>query len=39
LAEIVAWDFVNDLKAKNEKTFELVTINPGLVIGPNINEC
>ena len=37
MAEKVAWDFIQFLP-ENEK-FELVTINPGFVLGPNLNEC
>jgi len=36
LAEKAAWDFVKDLPEKEK--FEVVTINPGLVIGPNLNK-
>ena len=36
LAEKAAWDFVKKLPA-NEK-IELVTINPGLIVGPNLNH-
>jgi len=35
LAEDAAWNFVKDLGRM--KKFELVTINPGLVLGPNLN--
>ena len=37
LAEKAAWDFLAALP--EEERFECVTINPGLVIGPNLNEC
>ena len=37
IAEKSAWDFVNNLP-ENEK-FELVTINPSFIIGPNIVKC
>lgn len=37
LAEKAAWDFVAALP-EGEK-FELATINPALVIGPNLNKC
>lgn len=33
LAEKAAWDFVKALP--QEEQFEIVTINPGLVLGPN----
>lgn len=36
LAEKAAWDYLAKLP-ENEK-FELVTINPGLIIGPNLNS-
>ena len=36
LAEKAAWDFINDLP--NEEKFELAIINPGLVVGPNLNK-
>jgi dihydroflavonol-4-reductase len=36
LAEKAAWDFVKNLP--NDEKFEVVTINPGLVLGPNLNE-
>lgn len=34
LAEKAAWDYLNSLP--EEEKFELVTINPGLVFGPNL---
>lgn len=37
LAEKAAWDFVAALP--EEERFEVVTVNPGLVVGPNLNEC
>mmetsp|Transcript_40378 Transcript_40378/g.62101 ORF Transcript_40378/g.62101 Transcript_40378/m.62101 type:complete len:128 (-) Transcript_40378:439-822(-) len=37
LAEQAAWKFVQDLPS--DEKFELVTICPGLVMGPNINHC
>ena len=36
LAEKAAWDFIENLP--NDEKFELATINPGLVVGPNLNE-
>ena len=36
LAEKAAWDFLANLP-ENER-FEMATINPGFVIGPNLNE-
>ena len=36
LAEKAAWDFLEALP-ENER-FELVTVNPGLVLGPNLNK-
>ena len=36
LAEKAAWDFIDALP--DGEKFELVTINPGLVFGPNLNE-
>jgi len=33
LAEKAAWDFISDLPEKER--FELVTINPSLILGPN----
>lgn len=36
LAEKAAWDFLKELP--KEEQFELVTVNPGFVIGPNLNE-
>jgi dihydroflavonol-4-reductase len=35
LAEQAAWKFIEDLPA--DEKFELVTVNPGMVIGPNYN--
>ena len=35
LAEQAAWDFLKNLP-ENEK-FALSTINPGLIVGPNLN--
>ena len=35
LAEKAAWDFVKALP--DDEKFELVCINPGLVLGPNLN--
>ena len=37
LAEKAAWDFLKALP-ENER-FELVCINPGLIMGPNLNKC
>ena len=37
MAEKAGWDFLANLP-ENER-FEFVTINPGLVLGPNLNEC
>jgi len=37
LAERAAWDFVKELP--DDEKFELVCINPGLVLGPNLNKC
>jgi len=37
LAEKAAWDFVKALP--EDEKFELVCINPGLVLGPNLNKC
>ena len=37
MAEKAGWDFLAALP-ENER-FEFVTINPGLVLGPNLNEC
>ena len=37
LAEKAAWDFLKDLP--EEEKFEVATINPGLVLGPNLNTC
>jgi nucleoside-diphosphate-sugar epimerase len=37
MAERAAWDYVKNLS--DEEKFEVVTINPGLVLGPNFNEC
>ena len=36
LAEKAAWDFVAALP--NEEKFEIATINPGLITGPNLNK-
>jgi dihydroflavonol-4-reductase len=36
LAEKAAWDFIKELP--NEEKFELSVINPGLVVGPNLNK-
>ena len=36
-AEKAAWDFLANLK--EEDRFEVVTINPGLILGPNLVEC
>ena len=36
LAEKAAWDFISELP--EDEKFELATINPGLVVGPNLNE-
>ena len=36
LAEKAAWDFINDLTPGQK--FDLVTINPGFIIGPNLNS-
>lgn len=36
LAEKAAWDFIDSLP--EEEKFPLVTINPGFIIGPNLNE-
>jgi nucleoside-diphosphate-sugar epimerase len=36
LAELAAWDFIKNLP--EDEKFEVATINPGLVIGPNLNE-
>ena len=35
-AEKYAWDFVANLP--EDEKFEVVTINPGFVVGPNLNE-
>ena len=37
MAEKAAWEFVEKLPA--DEKFELVCINPGLVMGPNLNKC
>ena len=37
LAEKAAWDYVAALP--EEKKFEVVTVNPGFIIGPNLNKC
>jgi len=34
LAEKAAWDYIDDLKKNGEFAPELVTINPGFIIGP-----
>jgi hypothetical protein len=34
MAEKAAWDFLDQLP--NEEKFELVTINPSLILGPNL---
>lgn len=36
LAEKAAWDFVGNLSEQNK--FELAVINPGFIIGPNLNK-
>ena len=36
LAEKAAWDFIKNLP--EDEKFELVTILPGFVLGPNLNE-
>ena len=36
LAEKAAWDFVSNLP--EDEKIELAIINPGLVVGPNLNE-
>ena len=36
LAEKAAWDFLK--KLPEDQKFELATINPGLIIGPNLNS-
>ena len=36
LAEKAAWDYLK--KLPQEEKFELATINPGLIIGPNLNS-
>mgnify|MGYP006101726333 FL=1 len=36
MAERAAWDFVKALP--DDEKFELVCINPGLVVGPNLNK-
>ena len=36
LAEKAAWDFIAELP--DDEKFEVATINPGLVVGPNLNE-
>lgn len=36
LAEKAAWEFVE--KLPEDEKFELVCINPGLVLGPNLNK-
>ena len=37
MAERAAWDFVKELP--DDEKFELVCINPALVLGPNLNKC
>ena len=37
LAEKAAWDFVAALP--DDEKFDLVIINPGLILGPNLNKC
>ena len=37
MAEKAAWDFVNALP--QEEKFEVATINPAFVLGPNLVEC
>ena len=37
LAEKAAWDFIGQLPEADR--FEVVTINPGLVLGPSLVEC
>ena len=37
MAEKAGWDFIASLP--KEEQFEFVTINPGFIIGPNLNEC
>jgi dihydroflavonol-4-reductase len=36
LAEKAAWDFISNLP--DDEKIELATINPGFVLGPNLNE-
>ena len=36
MAEKAAWDFLKGLP--DDEKFELVTINPGFIIGPNLNK-
>lgn len=36
MAEKAAWDFQASLP--EEERFEIVTVNPGLVLGPNLNK-
>ena len=35
-AEKAAWEFIDNLP--DDEKFDLVTINPGMVLGPNLNE-
>lgn len=37
MAEKAAWDFVKNLP--EDKKIELAVVNPGLVLGPNLNKC
>ena len=37
LSEKAAWDFQKEMS--EESRFELVVINPGFVVGPNISTC
>jgi len=36
LAERAAWDFVANLP--DSEKFDLVTLNPGFIVGPNLNK-
>lgn len=36
LAEKAAWEFIE--KLPSDEKFELATINPGFVLGPNLNK-
>ncbi len=36
LAEKAAWDFISNLP--EDEKFELAIINPGFILGPNLNE-